>query len=94
MKTKILFIASFFCLTATAQKISKTYYDIMGTKVKEAFSVNNNGVKNGSYKHYYDDGSLYEEGQYAIGANGSDKSGAWKQYDTKGRLSLIMRIKG
>lgn len=76
-----------------AQKTAKTYYDIFGTKVKEIFSTNSNGVKNGPYKHFFENGSVYEEGQYAIGPNGSDKNGSWKTYDLKGRLSSIETFK-
>lgn len=73
---------------SNAQVIEKTYHDYAKTKIKEIYQVNNDKVKNGTYKEYWITGPIAKDGFYKNGM----QDGTWKFYDEKGRLESIVQF--
>lgn len=70
-------------VTYSKGRIEKVEWnDKKGKSIFKEFFVNGSGA----WKHFYDDGTVHEEGQYV---NGS-KDGVWKKYDEKGVLEKKM----
>jgi len=78
-KITIILIVLSFTVNSFAQKVNKTYWSISGP-IKEEFQINSNGVKNGYYKKFNNEGAIYKKGKYKNGK----KTGLWTTYDMKG----------
>ena len=64
MKQLIVCIGFLMAISAQAQQVRKTYYDWQNTKLKEVFTVNSLGQKNGVYKKYDENGVLAVEATF------------------------------
>jgi antitoxin component YwqK of YwqJK toxin-antitoxin module len=67
-----IFLLSFYQMSS--QKVEREYYN--NFKVKYEWQVNPNGIKNGYFRSYASDGTLYEKGVYKNGL----KTGTWISY--------------
>lgn len=80
MKNLILIACIAFAVSVNAQRVEKELYDY-GIRTHYEYQVNNKtGEKNGYYKEYNEDGTLYETGTYKNGK----QEGAWTKYFLKG----------
>lgn len=82
-KTLLIILTAWSAMPAQAQKLFHSYYDYNHTKVKEEYSADGYGVKNGSYKLYSEYGGVLVSGTYK-----NDKMvGEWVTKDEKGVLT-------
>lgn len=79
MKKIIIFLFLNLSINSFAQKVVKEKYYNGNTKYE--YQVNSNGVKNGYYKAFENNGYLVESGFYKQG----EKSGLWTTYDDYGK---------
>jgi hypothetical protein len=84
MKTKLtlLFLAFFYSLQISAQ-IEKKYYSNT-TTLKETGNLKN-GLKDGIWETYYENGKLETTGNYTEGK----RNGEWKEYFDNGQLGGV-----
>src|SRR3954468_7904634 len=82
MKLTSLLLLILLSITASAQKLVRTYYDPEKQKLKEEYAVSktDNSIISGKYKSYYENGKLMVEGNFDDG----EKSGSFTEYHENG----------
>ncbi|MGV8946365.1 MAG: toxin-antitoxin system YwqK family antitoxin [Lutibacter sp.] len=84
MKTKlILLFLALFCSLQISAQIEKKYYSNT-TTLKETGNLKN-GLKDGIWNTYYENGKLETVGNYTAG----EKNGEWKVYFDTGQLAAV-----